>query len=68
MNDAEVGFVLELTWLLKFGVCSLLLQHLVYEGFIGGLGEPALLVKQSKDTRWVGLNRKQSLLTYMFYG
>lgn len=44
MNDAEVGFVFELTRFLKLGVISLLLQNLVYERLVGGFGEPALLI------------------------
>jgi len=58
VEDAEVRFVLELSRLLELGVCALLLQHLVYEGLVGGLGEPALLIQQGEDPRGVGLRKR----------
>lgn len=58
VNDGEVGFVLELPWLLKFGVGSLFLEHLVNESLIRSLGEPAFFIQQGEDTRWVILSRK----------
>lgn len=44
MNDAEVGFVFELAWLLELSVISLLLQNLVNERLVGGFREPALFI------------------------
>lgn len=62
MNDAEVSLVLELTRLLKLGVSALLLKYLVDKGLVSGFREPALLIQQSEDARWVSLRRRQPLL------
>lgn len=61
MNDAEVSLVLELTRLLKLGVSALLLKYLVDKGLVSGFREPALLIQQSEDARWVSLRRTQPL-------
>jgi hypothetical protein len=39
---------------------TLLLGHLLHEGLVCGLGEPALLIQQGQESRRVGLtiNRK----------
>ena len=66
MNDAEVGFVLELTRFLELGVCALLLLHFVNKGFVGGFGEPALLIQQSEDTGGVRLRREKSIEYTLF--
>lgn len=63
MNDAEVGFVLELTWLLKLSVCALLLEHLVDKGLVCGLRKPALLIQQREDARRIILRKQKSFDT-----
>lgn len=63
VDDAEISFVLELTWLLELGVSAQLLQHLIHERLVGGLGEPALLVEQSQDPRRVRLKGQDLLKT-----
>ena len=57
VNDAEVRLVLQLPGLLELAVGPLLLEDLVHEGLVGGLGEPALLVQQGQDARGVVLQR-----------
>ena len=66
VDDAEVGLVLELARLLELGVRALLLEHLVYEGLVCGLGEPTLLIQQGQHSWGVGLHthtqmRKQNM-------
>lgn len=57
MDDAEVSFVFELTWLLKLAMCAQLLQHFVYKRLVSGLGKPALLIQQRENARGVILRR-----------
>lgn len=59
MNDAEVGFVLQLPGFLELGVGALLLEHLVYKCLISGLGEPALLIQQGQNSWRVGLQTER---------
>lgn len=68
VNDGEVGFVLQLPWLLKFGVSSLFLEHLVDESLIGSFGEPAFFIQQSQDARWIILRRRQSVTFHTSQG
>lgn len=60
VEDAEVGLVFELTGLLELGVCALLLDQLLYEGLVCGLGEPALFIQQSQHTWRVRLKQQQN--------
>jgi len=55
VNDAEIGFVLELPWSLELAMSALLLHQFVHKGFISGFWEPALLIQQSQHTRRICL-------------
>lgn len=57
MQDAKVGLVPQVPWPLELGVATLLLGHLLYEGLVRGLREPALLVQQGQHTWRVVLQR-----------
>ena len=58
MDDAEVGLILKFLGLEELGVRALLLQHLLHKALVRGLGEPALLIQQSQDTRGTCLGRR----------
>lgn len=59
VNNAEISIVLELLGFLELGVRSLLLNHLLYKGFVCGFGEPTLFIKQSQDAWWTGLKQTE---------
>lgn len=44
VNDAEIGFVLQLPWFLELAVSALLLHQFVHKRFVGGFWEPALFI------------------------
>ena len=48
VDDGEMGIGTEVR-LLELGVGGVLGQQLVHKGLVRGLGEPALLIQQSKD-------------------
>ena len=52
VKDREVSITLEIR-LNKLGVNRVRVGELLGEGFVGGLGEPALLIAQSHDTHWL---------------
>lgn len=58
VNDAEIGFVLQLPWFLELAVGSLLLHQFVHKSFIGGFWKPALFIQQSQHTRRIGLKKE----------
>ena len=53
VKDREVGSSLEVT-LHELGVLSVAGDHLLHEGLVGGLWEPALLIHQRHDAHWLG--------------
>lgn len=55
VDDAEIGFVFQLSGLLELAVGALLLDELLHKGLVCGLGEPALLIQQSQHPRRVRL-------------
>lgn len=55
VDDAEVGFVLQLPWFLELGVRTLLLHQLIHKRLICSFGKPALLIQQSQNTWGVRL-------------
>lgn len=60
MNDTEICFILQFLGLEELGMCSLLLEHLLHKALVCSLGEPALLVQQSEDSRGTGLNTQSA--------
>lgn len=44
VNDAEVGFIFELTGFLELAVSSLLLDQLIHKGLVRGFRKPALFI------------------------
>ena len=59
MDDTKVSLILQFLGFKEFGVCALLLQHLLHKALVCGLGKPALLIEQSKNTRGTGLETKE---------
>lgn len=57
VNDAEIGFVLQLPRFLELAVSSLLLHQFVHKSFVGGFWEPALFIQQSQHARRIGLEK-----------
>ena len=55
VQDTEVGLVPQVPRPLELGVASLLLRHLLDEGLVRGLREPALFVQQGQESRGVSL-------------
>ena len=53
VKDWEVSSCLEVA-LDKLGMLSMAGDHLLHEGLVGGLWEPALLVHQGHDAHWLG--------------
>ena len=53
VDEAKRRFVPEV-WLLEFGMSGMLSYQFVYQRLVCGLGEPAFLVHQGKNTN--GLN------------
>lgn len=60
VDDAEIGLILQLLGLKELGVTALLLADLLHKALVGGFREPALLVKESQDTRRTGLHRPET--------
>lgn len=58
VDNAEVGSVFQLPWLLKLGVGTLLLNQFFNKSFIRGFGEPAFFIQESQHTRRIGLITK----------
>ena len=52
VDEAEVGLVTEVR-LLELGMCGMLSSQFVHQSFVGGFGEPALFIHQSKNTQWL---------------
>ncbi len=52
MNDTVTGFVPEVRFL-ELGVGGMLSTQLFNQSFVGGLGEPALLIHQCKHSQWL---------------
>ena len=48
MLEAEVSLGAEIR-LVVLGVLAVLPVHLLHKAFVGGLGEPALLIQQGQD-------------------
>ena len=59
MDNTEVSLILQLLGFEELGVCALLLHHLLHKALVGGLGEPALLIQQSQNTRGTGLEARE---------
>lgn len=55
MYDAKVGFVFQLTRLLKLGVGPLLLNEFFNKGFIRGFRKPALFIQKGQHAGRVSL-------------
>lgn len=60
VDNAEVSSVLQLPWLLKLGVGTLLLNQFFDKSLIGGFREPALFIQEGQHTRRIGLIMKGS--------
>ena len=52
VDDAEVSLATEVR-LHELGVSRMRGHQLLHEGFVGGFGEPTLLVYQSHNTHWL---------------
>lgn len=55
VNNAEVCFVLQLSWLLELGMSSLLLDQFFHKCLVSSFREPAFFIQQCQHTRRICL-------------